>query len=238
MSSRKIHLAPAFLLFCVSALWAQNSSQNSASLPNAPKPKPHSIAVLGSDTAIDRVFPPPSQNTRQKFRYYTQQAFRPGIYFADAFYTGQTMANPPGTYPREWKHGGEGFARNYGDFLAGWAAVQMGKFFTASALHEDARYIPSASSSKRTRVEHALISVVVDRSDLGQPRFAVANFAGAFAGGFVGNAYLPDHYNDAINGMKRTGYGLWGVASSNLADEFQPEIKKILRKLHVPFVGD
>ncbi|HYX53468.1 MAG TPA: hypothetical protein VE783_08445 [Candidatus Limnocylindrales bacterium] len=237
MSSRKIHLAAALLVLCVSLLRGQEAG-NRSTLPDTPEPKHHSLTVLQSDTAIDRVFPPPSQDARQKFRYYTQQAFRPGIYFADAFYTGLTMANPPGRYPPNWKNGAEGFARNYGDFLGGWAAVQMGKFTTSCLLHEDARYIPSASSSMRKRIEHALVSVVLDRSDLGQPRFAVANFAGAFAGGFVGNAYLPDHYSDLVNGMKRTGYGLWGVGSSNLADEFQPEIKKILRKLHVPFSGD
>jgi hypothetical protein len=233
MSLRNFQLTAVCLIVCLGPLRAQQPA-----LPDAPRPKRHSLTVLQSDTAIDRVFPPPSQNTRQKFRYYTQQAFRPGIYFADAFYTGLTMANPPGRYPPQWKSGAQGFGRNYGDFLAGWAAVQMGKFGTSSLLHEDARYIPSPSSNMRERITHALLSVVIDRSDVGQSRFAVANFAGAFAGGFVGNAYLPDHYNDVVNGMKRTGYGLSGVASSNLADEFQPEIKKILRKLHVPFVGD
>jgi hypothetical protein len=33
---------------------------------------------------------------------------------------------------------------------------------------------------------------VIDRSDAGRPRLALANVADAFAGGFVGNAYLPD----------------------------------------------
>jgi len=224
------------MLLCVSPLWAQETQQNRPDVPNAPEPRERVITVLPGSATIDRVFPPPAQNTRQKFRYYTQQALRPGIYFADAFYTGLTMANPPRFYPPEWSSGAEGFARNYGDFLASWAAVQMGKFATSTLLHEDSRYVPTPSNRIGKRVGNALKSVVVDRSDIGQPRFAYANVAGAFAGGFVGNTYLPSHYADFSNGMKRTGWGLVGLASTNMVDEFKPEIRKVLRKFHVPFI--
>jgi hypothetical protein len=38
------------------------------------------------------------------------------------------------------------------------------------------------------------------------------------------------------NGMKRTGWGLVGLATGNLIDEFTPEMKKVLRKFRVPFI--
>jgi len=70
-----------------------------------------------------------------------------------------------------------------------------------------------------------------------RPRLALANVGGALAGGFVGNAYLPDPYANASHGLTRSALALTGFATSNLADEFRPEIRKVARKLHLPFLG-
>ena len=84
---------------------------------------------------------------------------------------------------------------------------------------------------------NAVRYVIVDRGDNGHSRLALANLAGAFAGGFVGNAYLPDPYANASHGLSRSALALTGFVTSNLADEFHPEIRKVARKLHLPLVG-
>ena len=172
-----------------------------------------------------------------KFKYFISESFRPGIYPVAAVYTGYTMAFPPSAYPPEWRQGVGGFARNFGDFMASWASVQGGKFVVAAAIHEDPRYFPSKSKNIFARTFNAARFAVVDRGDNGSPRPALANVAGAFAGGFVGNAYLPDNYNDVSHGLRRSGFALLGFVTSNLADEFHPEIRKIASKLHLPFIG-
>lgn len=171
-----------------------------------------------------------------KLRYFAVESFRPGIYPVAAFYDGLTMANPPKAYPREWRQGLAGFARNYGDFMASWAAVQGGKFVVASIVHEDPRYYPSRSKNFFARSLNAVRYMVVDRGDNGHSRLALANLAGAFAGGFVGNAYLPDPYANASHGLSRSALALTGFVTSNLADEFHPEVRKVARKLHLPFL--
>jgi hypothetical protein len=175
-------------------------------------------------------------NVKGKLRYFAIESFRPGIYPVAAFYDGLTMANPPKAYPHEWRQGFPGFARNYGDFMASWASVQGGKFVAGSLLHEDPRYFTATSKSFFARVFNAARYAVVDRSDSGHPRLAVSNVAGAFAGGFVGNAYLPDPYADASHGFARSALALTGFVTSNLADEFHPEIHKLVKKLHLPFL--
>jgi hypothetical protein len=172
-----------------------------------------------------------------KLRYFAIESFRPGIYPVAAFYDGLTMANPPKAYPPEWRQGFAGFARNYGDFMASWAAVQGGKFVVASIVHEDPRYYLSRSKNFFARSLNAVRYVVVDRGDNGHSRLALANFAGAFAGGFVGNAYLPDPYANTSHGFRRSAFALTGFVTSNLADEFHPEIRKVARKLHLPLIG-
>lgn len=174
-------------------------------------------------------------NVKSKLRYFAVESFRPGIYPVAAFYDGLTMANPPKAYPPEWRQGFPGFARNYGDFMASWASVQGGKFVAASMLHEDPRYFTSTNKNFFARIFNTVRYVVIDRSDTGHPRLAVANVAGALAGGFVGNAYLPDPYANASHGFSRSALALTGFVTSNLADEFHPEIHKLAQKVHLPF---
>jgi hypothetical protein len=174
---------------------------------------------------------------RGKFRYFAVESFRPGIYPVAAFYDGLTMANPPKAYPPEWRQGFPAFARNYGDFMASWASVQGGKFVVASLVREDPRYFPSGSKNFFARCFNAVRYAVIDRGDNGNSRLALANISGALAGGFVGNAYLPDPYANASHGLSRSALALTGFATSNLADEFHPEIHRVARKLHLPFVG-
>ncbi|HEY4675577.1 MAG TPA: hypothetical protein VIJ01_00360 [Candidatus Angelobacter sp.] len=174
-------------------------------------------------------------NVKGKLRYFAIESFRPGIYPVAAFYDGLTMASPPKAYPPEWRQGFPGFARNYGDFMASWASVQGGKFVAASILHEDPRYFTSANRNFFARTFNAVRYIVIDRSDSGRPRLAVANVAGALAGGFVGNAYLPDPYANASRGFRCSAIALSGFVTSNLADEFHPEIHRLVKKLHLPF---
>lgn len=171
-----------------------------------------------------------------KFRYFANESFRPGVFLVAGFYAGLAMAHPPRNYPPEWRQGAAGFGRNYGDFIASWTAVQGGKFLAASALHEDPRYVRSSSRNLFARAFHAVRSTVIDKSDTGRDRPALANVAGALAGGFVGNAYLPDGFNDVTHGLQRSATAMTGFATSNLVDEFRPEIRKIGHKLKVPFI--
>ena len=199
--------------------------------PSVPRNAPDQSSTVGNPDA------PVPLKIKGKLRYFAIESFRSGIYPVAAFYDGLTMANPPKAYPPEWRQGFAGFARNYGDFMASWAAVQGGKFAVASIVQEDPRYYPSRSKNIFARSLNAVRYAVVDRGDNGHSRVALANLAGAFAGGFVGNAYLPDPYANVSHGLSRSALALTGFITSNLADEFHPEIRKVARKLHLPLVG-
>ena len=201
---------------------------------NAKKGKSSSTTHDHSSTVGDPATSGPL-NVKGKLHYFAVETFRPGIYPVAAFYTGLTMANPPKAYPREWRQGFPAVARNYGDFMGSWASVQGGKFVAASILHEDPRYFTSTNRSFFGRVFNTVRYVVIDRSDSGHRRLALANVAGALAGGFVGNAYLPDPYANASHGLQRSAIALTGFVTSNLGDEFHPEIHKLAKKVHLPF---
>jgi hypothetical protein len=206
------------------------------SKPDATKAKPADSAIVPHRSTVGDPTLLAPLNMKGKFRYFAVESFRPGIYPVAAFYDALTMASPPSAYPPEWRQGFPAFARNYGDFMASWVSVQGGKFIAASLLHEDPRYYPARSKNIFARGFNAVRYAVIDRGDSGRPRLAVANLAGALAGGFVGNAYLPDPYANEAHGLKRSGFALIGFATSNLADEFWPEVVKAAKKLHVPFI--
>ena len=211
----------------------QQATPQSSPSPAGKKEKASTVDDLSStvgDTATSSPL-----TVKGKLRYFAVETFRPGIYPVAAFYTGITMASPPKAYPPEWRQGLPAFARNYGDFMASWASVQGGKFVAASILHEDPRYFMSTNRNFFARVLNTVRYTVVDRSDSGRPRLALSNAAGALAGGFVGNAYLPDPYANASRGFRRSAIALTGFVTSNLGDEFHPEIHRLAKKMHLPF---
>jgi len=138
-------------------------------------------------------------------------------------------------YP-QWGQGAQGYAKRYGaTFTDGALSSYLSEGVLPTLLHEDPRYFTSTNRSFFGRVFNTVRYVVIDRSDSGRPRLALSNMAGALAGGFVGNAYLPDPYANASRGFRRSAIALTGFVTSNLGDEFHPEIHKVAKKLHLPF---
>jgi hypothetical protein len=176
----------------------------------------------------------PRMSLADKFRYFAKGERLALI--TPAFSAAYKMANPPTAYPREWRQGGEAFGRNYGDALAAGTANHLAKFLTGAILREDPRYYPSASRNVFSRTFHAIGFTFVDKSDSGHDTLALSNFAGAAAGGFTGNAYLPSGYSNPSHAVSRAGVAFAFMAGMNVGHEFSPELKAVAKKLHIPFV--
>ncbi|HEY0795563.1 MAG TPA: hypothetical protein VGD64_07260 [Acidisarcina sp.] len=187
-----------------------------------------------------------------KLRYYVQAEFGPANFVLPAVGALYRMANPPtnyqtflgpagvpfriDVYPRAWKDGGGAFGRNYGDILASDFSEKTARFAVGAMLREEPRYFPSANRSFGARFVHAIGFTLIDKADSGHNRIAISNFAGAAAGGFVGDAYLPPGYRSLTHASQRAELILVGIAGENEAAEFRPEIRAILKKMHMPFI--
>lgn len=172
---------------------------------------------------------------KQRFSDYAVVTFGPRALVAPAFSSLILMAHPPIDYPHHWRDGGGAFGRNYGAFLARASSLQAGRFFTGAALQEDFRYRPSVSRNFLLRSAHAFGFTFVDKSASGQNRLALANFAGAVAGGFVGELFLPAPYNSLHYAGVHTAELFGTLAGQNLLREFAPDIDRVTRRLHLPF---
>ncbi len=220
--------------------WAACASCQEKSLPGV-------LHVAGSADEIPRgprTLEIEPMSAEQKFSWYRRHSFDPGSLLIPALPAAIIMADSPKHYPRDWRDGGAAFGRNFGDCLATELAANAGRYVAGTLAHEDPRYYPDRSKNAFHRTYHALAFTLVDRSDTGRPMLAISNLAGSAAAGFVGMAYLPSGYNDAIHAGQRTagtlgGYVptlLVGYATGNLLSEFTPEFKWLGRKLHIPFV--
>ena len=127
----------------------------------------------------------------EKFTFFEQPVFGPRAALVTSISAGFRMFNPPDRYPSEWRQGLGAYGRNFGDHYARHAAQATASFAASALLHEDTRYVASRHKFVLARVAHAIGYTVIDRSDSGHRTLAVANFAGAMAGGFVGNSYMP-----------------------------------------------
>jgi len=170
----------------------------------------------------------------EKFMDYSILSYGPRSLIAPLFVAGIRMANPPDAYPHDWRDGMGAFGRDYGNTLAIRSALDTGRFLTGAVLHEDFRYRPSSSRNPLARTFHALAFTVIDRSDSGAPRLAVANFVGAGAGGFVGNLYLPAGFNNLSHAQTRMAIAFGSLAGQNLLREFEPDLERLAHKLHLP----
>jgi hypothetical protein len=172
--------------------------------------------------------------------YMTETYWNPSVLTAPAFRAGSLMAYPPGkgttAYPPAWRQGAEAFGRNYADAFASRVSAHTGQFIAGTVTREDPHYTPSGSRGFLARSAHAISFTFIDRSDSGHPMPAFSNFAGAAAGGFAGNAYLPAGFRDATHAGQRATFQLGSFAAGNLLREFAPQIPFPIR-LAISLVG-
>jgi hypothetical protein len=196
--------------------------------PHHPMPKMETVPCCSCLSGVLAASP-----FDDKFTIYAHQTFgRPAVIFP-AFAAGMAMANPRKNYPREWKDGAGAFGRLYGASIATVTSQRTARFLRGVALHEDPRYVRSTSKNPLLRTGHALIFTFIDKTDSGRNTIAFSNFAGAAAGGFVGNAYLPHGYNDLTHAQQRMAFQFAGIAIQNMAAEFQPQWGPVVRKLRI-----
>jgi hypothetical protein len=219
----------------------ETRSRQVANLPDAPQPQYQSDPLGSSSQPQDQssavLFLPVrsslSLSFSDKFTIYTHQTFGPPAVILPAFRAGMGMANPVSHYPREWKDGPGAFGRLYGDVIATNTSQRTARFLTGVALHEDPRYVRCNCTNPLMRTVHALAFTFIDKTDSGRNTIALSNLAGAAAGGFVGQTYLPHGYNDLTHAEQRMAAQFMSIAIQNIAAEFQPQWGPLVRKLRI-----
>ena len=212
----------------------------SQELPDAPQQSSAPPASAFTSRYINDAAPsePVALDTGGKIDVYTHRLVSPATMLGPAAEAAFIMAVPPKGYPVKWRQGAAACWRNYGAALGRQQTGEFSRMVVGIALHEDPRYYRSASSALFPRLLHAAAFTLIDRSDAGNLRPALANVIGAGAGGLVGDAYLPSSYTDLRHAGVRTGVQMSSFAASNILDEFRPELAKLKSALTSRFHRD
>lgn len=220
----------AIAALAAAGFWATRSRAQSA-LASPPAPGIPSTTAIEPSKDKDPCEGHPDRT--QKAGCFAHRSLGIGTFVGPLFMAVPGMAKPPAGYPRQWRKGPAAFGRLYGDALALQTAQQTGRFLAALALHEDLRYFPDVSGNPLRRALHAITFAAFDRSDSGRTTPAVSNFAGAAAGGFVGNTYLPRGYNDTSHAVQRMELQFGFIVAENLVNEFKPELRQLRKALRL-----
>ena len=170
---------------------------------------------------------------RQKFCYYANNKVLTGsAIFGGLFFSGVAQARRD---PKEWEQGVEGYARRFGSRYAQGLTKSTAEFLAGAINHEDPRSHPPSEVKRANnfgaRLGGALLRTVWTHRDSGGNFIAFSRVAGAFASGFVGNAWYPDRLATTQEAFKRTGSAFGGYVMNSVFSEFQSDIFRLFRRM-------
>jgi hypothetical protein len=233
----------AVLVIQFASASAQTASSD-AQLVDAP-PAQRDLATLPLLAAIPKPIPifnpgytaaPPVElDATGKASFYLHGLLNVGTILGPAAEAAAVMTSPPKAYPKDWRQGATAYARNFGASFGRTQTAEFGRFVVGLGLHEDPRYYPAANRNIGARIVHAIGFTLVDRSDSGHSRAAFATMVGATAGGFIGNAYLPESYTNLRHVAMRIGIQMGTFAVGNVIEEFAPETRRLTQALNNRF---
>ncbi len=160
---------------------------------------------------------------RRKMGIAIQDSFDwPVLPTSAAFAAVYQLENQNPSFGQGMKGYAQRLAAAYGDQMTG---NMMTEGIFPTLLHEDPRYFRLGEGSTWARARHALISVMVTRTDSGGKRFNFSEWGGNAAASALANAWYPDTRTASDNAQKLvTQVGL--DALSNVLKEFWPDVKR------------
>jgi hypothetical protein len=135
--------------------------------------------------------------------------------------------------PHEWGRGGTGLAKRVGSAIGTHAVKNTIQYGVAGLRHEDLRYHPSGKHGLRPRMEAALKSTVITRkTTTGKKTVGSGKIAGNFGSGLISRAWQPARLRTVSGGFATGGMMMGADATSNVVQEFWPEIRHPKRTMH------
>jgi hypothetical protein len=124
--------------------------------------------------------------------------------------------------PSEWGQGAQGYFTRFASGFGNNLMRQTFSFGLETALHEDPRYFPAESRTKKARLVSVLKQAYLTRKDDGTMGFAYARYISAFGAAQFTNLWQPPSNTGFMNGLERGLISLGGDVGINAMHEFIP----------------
>lgn len=169
--------------------------------------------------------------TSDRVRFWYHTTFTPfalaGPVLGAAF-TQWTTRNPP-----EWGEGFPGFGRRLASGYTRQVIANTIGLGVGAIAHEDPRHYPTGQHGLWKRGLYAARQSVISRNDMtGDLMPAYSRIFGAYAAGFVSNAWYPDRFSDIHDALWRGSTALASDVVWQEFKEFWPDLRRRLRSRH------
>ncbi len=189
-----------------------------------------SLFAIGLSFAIPKPGlsqPSETWTASDKLSYHLTQSVGPLALLEDAAYAGILQEADS---PAEWGQGGRGYGKRYASAIAASGIHGALAFGLDSTLHEDPRYYRAASGGFTRRLGHALRGTILTRTDKGTETLSLWRFGSAYGAAYLSNQWYPDRLNTAKLGFAEGSLHLGFDLASNVATEFWPDLKRMIRR--------
>jgi hypothetical protein len=138
----------------------------------------------------------------------------------------QTGWNTPEEWGRTWRGAGKRYAAREADVAIS-NTIEAG---LGAIWGEEPRYIPAPPGTVRSRVRHALNTVLLAQRRDGHLAPAWGRYAGNVLNNVIENAWLPPSITTTRQTAIRSANGFLGRIAGNLWEEFWPDIRRRIRR--------
>jgi len=146
----------------------------------------------------------------------------PATLVGDLFSAGLgTAYNQPHEYGTHW----DGFGKRYGMAVASSATSNVMEAGLGSIWGEDPRYHRADGGSFGGRLGHVVKMTFLAQNRDGEIVPAYARYAGIVGSNFLSNTFRPDSEANTPHAVTRIGLGFVGRMTSNLVEEFWPDLR-------------
>jgi hypothetical protein len=138
----------------------------------------------------------------------------------------QTGWNKPEEWGRTWRGAGKRYLAREADVAIS-NTIEAG---LGAIWDEEPRYIAAPPGTVRSRVAHALKTVMLAQRRDGHLAPAWGRYAGNVLNNIIENAWLPPSITTSRQTVIRSANGFLGRIAGNLWEEFWPDIRRRIRR--------
>lgn len=184
--------------------------------------------VLPNNLTVEDEATVPALTAKAKFKLVAKNAFDPAVFPFIGFIAlvGQGSNSEP-----SFGQGAAGYGRRYG---VAFGDSTVGSFMTGaifpSLFRQDPRYYQLVNGGLKKRAIYSVGRIFITRTDSGHNQFNSSEIVGNLMAASLSNAYHPVQDRSFANTMSEWGTGTMWDAMANLAEEFWPDIHRMIKQ--------